>query len=186
MLDFIAPVCYNIIIVTTGVITNMSDIVWKDEVENLKVLLKTKTIDQIGRDYGVTKQRIYQVMQKFGLETELRKRKSFLKGKTPKQYWLNHMLVRKGVPKEDRLTLLETLEVPDECPMLGIPLNYEGGYGGGWQGRTDNSPSIDQIVPSKGYTLDNIQVISWRANRIKNDATPEELVKISQFMKKLL
>lgn len=164
----------------------MTTIVWKNEVENIKEMLKSKTTEQIGEHYGVTKQRIYQVMQKFGLETEIRKRKSFLQGKSPKHYWLNHMLVRKKVPKQQRIKMLSSIELPDVCPVLGIPLNYEGGNGEGWQGRSENSPSIDQIKPSGGYTEDNIQVISWRANRIKNDATVEELVKISQYMKKLV
>lgn len=164
----------------------MTNIVWKDELDTIAELLKTKTTEQIGEYYGVSKQRIYQVMQKFGLQTNLRKRKSFLSGKGPKHYWLNKMLTSKGVPKGEKLRILEELEVPDECPMLGIPLNYSGGEGGGWNGRTDDSPSIDQIRPSKGYTRGNVQVISWRANRIKNDSTPEELVKISQYMQKLL
>ena len=164
----------------------MSSVVWKKEVNNIVELLKTKTVEQVGMHYGVTKQRMYQVMQKFGIETEVRKRKSFLANKSPKYYWLNNMLVRKKIKKQDRLELLETLEIPDFCPMLNIKLNYLGGEGGGWNGRSDNSPSIDQIRPSEGYTKDNIQIISWRANRIKNDATPEELVKISQFMQNLL
>lgn len=164
----------------------MSYIVWKNEIDVLKQNLKTKTLQQIADDYGVSKQRLYQVMQKFGLSTNVRKRKSFLEGKGPKYYWFNKMMTAKNIPKEDRVRLLEEVELPDNCPMLGVPLNYEGGNGEGWNGRTDNSPSIDQICPSKGYTKDNIQIISWRANRIKNDATPEELVKISQFMQKLL
>ena len=164
----------------------MSYIVWKDEIDVLKQNLKTKTLQQIADDYGVSKQRLYQVMQKFGLSTNVRKRKSFLEGKGPKYYWFNKMMTAKNIPKEDRVRFLEEVELPDNCPMLGVPLNYEGGNGEGWHGRTDNSPSIDQIRPSKGYTKDNIQIISWRANRIKNDATPEELVKISQFMQKLL
>lgn len=38
------------------------------------------------------------------------------------------------------------------------------------------SPSIDRVDTSKGYTPENCRVISWRANRLKSDATPEELV----------
>jgi hypothetical protein len=40
--------------------------------------------------------------------------------------------------------------------------------------------SIDRIDPSKGYTPDNVWLISQRANRIKNDATPEELKLIAE------
>ena len=41
--------------------------------------------------------------------------------------------------------------------------------------RSPNNPSLDQINPGKGYTLDNIQVISSRANWLKADATLQEL-----------
>ena len=56
------------------------------------------------------------------------------------------------------------------CPVLGKPMYVEGQY----ESR-DWSPSLDRKDPSKGYTPDNIQVISSRANWIKADATLEEL-----------
>ena len=52
--------------------------------------------------------------------------------------------------------------VPDSCPVLGIPLLT------GRQ-RSENSPSLDRIVPSRGYVAGNVRVISDRANRIKGD-----------------
>lgn len=45
------------------------------------------------------------------------------------------------------------------------------------------APSIDRINQDSGYTKDNIRVISWRANHIKNDATLEELEKIVAYVK---
>ena len=57
----------------------------------------------------------------------------------------------------------------DVCPILGHQLEASDKYY--W----DNSPSLDRIDSSKGYTPDNIWVISARANRIKSDATLEEL-----------
>jgi hypothetical protein len=63
------------------------------------------------------------------------------------------------------------------CPILGIPLVFS------TSGFSDNSPSVDKIDPSMGYTLDNVQVISWRANRLKSDATVEELEKVVAFLK---
>lgn len=70
------------------------------------------------------------------------------------------------------------LVVPKKCPILGIPLIWEGG-----QGQQDGSPSIDRIVPEKGYTADNVWIISWRANRIKNNATVEELELIAEALR---
>lgn len=64
----------------------------------------------------------------------------------------------------------EDVVVPEFCPILGIPLKEKGRPG--W---SDNSPSLDRIIPEKGYVKGNVRVISNRANRIKIDATIEEL-----------
>lgn len=48
---------------------------------------------------------------------------------------------------------------------------------------TDNSPSIDRIDNLKGYTKENIKIISHRANAIKRDASVEEVEKILKYMK---
>lgn len=61
--------------------------------------------------------------------------------------------------------------VPDVCPVLGIPLAF--GHGAG--GAIDASPTLDRIIPNKGYVVGNVAVISRRANFLKNDATLEEL-----------
>jgi hypothetical protein len=41
--------------------------------------------------------------------------------------------------------------------------------------RTRYASSIDRIKPSLGYVKGNIQVISRKANLMKQDASPEEL-----------
>lgn len=75
---------------------------------------------------------------------------------------------------------LYNLSFPISCPVLGIPLYFNRGKA------TDNSISIDRILSDKGYTIDNIIVISQKANRIKNNGTPEELEKIAKFYNELL
>jgi hypothetical protein len=65
---------------------------------------------------------------------------------------------------------------PDVCPVLGIPLDYLVG------GRNENSVTFDQIDPGKGYVKGNVMVMSWRANRIKNNGTAEEHRRIAEFM----
>lgn len=155
---------------------------WKDEVEELKRMSdKGMTMVQIGNAYGVSRQRVYQIFNKYNISTPERERKSVLQGKPPKYWWFSKALIRGGFSKKQRVCLLNTMEIPDRCPMLGLVLNYDGQERSGWT-REDNSPSIDRIDSSKGYEQDNIQVISWRANRIKNDSTPEELKKIYDYM----
>lgn len=52
----------------------------------------------------------------------------------------------------------------DTCPVLGGRFVYG-------EGRHDWSPSVDRKDPSKGYVPGNVTVISWLANRIKNNCT---------------
>lgn len=63
----------------------------------------------------------------------------------------------------------EDIYVPETCPVFGTRLEVGSGI------RTENSPSLDRIIPSRGYVRGNVWVISWRANRIKNDASLDEL-----------
>lgn len=67
--------------------------------------------------------------------------------------------------------------IPTHCPILGIPLFQSTGSKGGGQ----NSPSLDKIEPERGYVPGNIIVISNRANRLKSDASIEELRAIASF-----
>lgn len=71
----------------------------------------------------------------------------------------------------------EDLVIPSNCPILGIPLFPARGRRGGG----DNSPSLDKIIPERGYVPGNIIIISNRANRLKSDATMEELRDIASF-----
>ena len=75
--------------------------------------------------------------------------------------------------------------VPKYCPILGIPLKVgklKGSNGGG----TDNSPSLDRIDNNKGYTKDNIQIISRKANQMKSNATLKEIGKLYNYMNKII
>jgi hypothetical protein len=63
------------------------------------------------------------------------------------------------------------------CPIFGIKLEFNGA------GFRDSSPSIDRIDSTKGYTRDNIQVISWKANRIKGAATLQDLEMLVAYLK---
>ncbi len=67
--------------------------------------------------------------------------------------------------------------IPEFCPILGIRLGRKGGVA------CDTSPTLDRIRPALGYVPGNVAVISMRANRIKNDGTPEEHEAIARFMR---
>lgn len=71
----------------------------------------------------------------------------------------------------------EDIVIPDVCPVLGIPLYV------GDRNRHDNAPSLDRRDSTQGYVKGNVVVISYRANRIKNDATTEELEQVLAYSK---
>lgn len=65
--------------------------------------------------------------------------------------------------------------LPDRCPVLGIPLKQ------GIAKRDENARSLDRHDNSKGYTPDNVNIISLRANMLKSDATFDESMKIVYY-----
>jgi len=99
----------------------------------------------------------------------------------PKRIMLKAARIRarkKGIP----FSITEhDFEVPEKCPVLGIKL-----VRGEQSGHSDASPSIDRIVPELGYVPGNVAVISGRINRIKCDATLEEIQALAKWLKKML
>jgi hypothetical protein len=72
--------------------------------------------------------------------------------------------------------LLSIYPKDNKCPVLGIELEFGGGLK-----NLRNSPSIDRIIPERGYVKGNLVVISYFANSIKQNATPEELMKVARW-----
>ena len=85
---------------------------------------------------------------------------------------------KKGLPFD---ISVGDIEFPAYCPVLGIKLERNEGR----TGPCDNSPTYDRIVPSRGYVKGNVRVISNKANRIKNNATVEELELVLADLKKI-
>jgi hypothetical protein len=76
-----------------------------------------------------------------------------------------------------RFDLAETdLMIPLRCPVFGIKLIQ------GTRRLKDNAPTIDEIVPGRGYVKSNVAIISWRANRLKSDATIKEVRAVLKYM----
>lgn len=87
-----------------------------------------------------------------------------------------HRSEKRGLPFDLTLDDLEPLLVP-RCPVLGIRMVPASGR----KGPSEQSPSLDRIVPEKGYVRGNVVIISGRANRIKSDATCAELSALADF-----
>jgi hypothetical protein len=118
--------------------------------------------------------------QKKGLELRAYSRKYYHERVTSeKRLWqgAKHRAARSGLPFNIEPS---DFSVPDLCPLLGIPLTHGPGK------IHDNSPSLDRLVPSLGYVKGNIIVISYRANRIKQNSSPEELELLAKNLRDLL
>ena len=55
-----------------------------------------------------------------------------------------------------------------KCKLSGIPLEYKP--------NSINNLSIDRIDSNKGYTKDNIQLVTWAVNQSKNNLTNEQFL----------
>ena len=82
---------------------------------------------------------------------------------------------KRGLDFNLSMSYLNNMSFPLTCPILGIRINYDN--------RTlmDDSFTIDRIDSDMGYVDGNIWVISWKANRAKNDLSASELQEFAKF-----
>jgi hypothetical protein len=76
---------------------------------------------------------------------------------------------------------VDDIVIPERCPLLDIPLSTDP--------KDKDEPNYytgDRIDSSKGMVKGNIQVISLRANKMKNKATELELLTFATNGLKLL
>lgn len=182
---------------------------WVAEMDNLRRLgADGKTMQQIARIYGCSRQRVKQVLdrhipewnEKYGkvirdkdARAEFEKLQKWRQRKwgttdrktTDDLYWIQR--TKFNAKKSNARSLGDAWDLefgdliwPTHCPILGMELNY---YADGM--RVESSPSFDQIIPGKGYIPGNVQIVSWRANRLKNNGTWQEHLLIGEYMKKL-
>lgn len=177
------------------------------DLEMLELMKTGETYDAIGKRYNLSRQRVKQVadkLAKYGhpitpIAVRMQRLQEGYQQKLVTKYGDKHADItqnpelfanlkqrlttkrnnaaRRGV--EFSLTVSDLYPLPTHCPALGIPINYE------TSGYDDCALSIDRIDSAKGYIPGNITLVSQRANRIKNDATVEELEKIAAYYKGL-
>ena len=99
----------------------------------------------------------------------------------PRKYLLKNAKKRAKRRGLEFTISIEDIKVPTHCPVFGYELILlnEGGIA------APNSMTLDRKNSSKGYTPDNIHVISYRANVLKKDATTQELVQLADYFKGL-
>jgi hypothetical protein len=113
-----------------------------------------------------------------------RKHEPFVGPPKPKPSWFvpvtveEHWISRSKRGSSKRVKLRAELSIGyyktlivDTCPLLNVKLTYEN-----FEGRApDNYATLDKIDPNGGYVEGNVQIVSFRANTLKSNATLEEL-----------
>lgn len=84
---------------------------------------------------------------------------------------------KNGVPFD---LSVRDLNIPDKCPYLGITLNKVN-----TKSYCPNNCSLDRIIPENGYVKGNVQVISFLANSMKNEASIDQLIVFAENIIKI-
>lgn len=92
---------------------------------------------------------------------------------------LKNSAKKRNIPFDLKLTDIDEIGIPITCPVLGIPIFFHRGN------VKDDSISFDRIDSSKGYTKDNLIIVSYRVNKLKSNATLDEMNKIVNFYNEL-
>jgi hypothetical protein len=66
---------------------------------------------------------------------------------------------------------------PTRCPLLDIELVYNADKS------VENTASVDRKNSAQGYTIENCKIISFKANRIKSNASVDEIALLVKNMK---
>lgn len=90
---------------------------------------------------------------------------------------------RRGLEFDERLRAKFRESPPVNCPCCGIAFNYALNR---YDGSLRRSPSLDRFDNSKGYTLENCEIICHRCNSLKSDATVEEIERVAAWMRSRL
>lgn len=82
-----------------------------------------------------------------------------------------------NLPFDLTLEYLESI-APNKCPVFNVKLCW----GESTKTAKKNSPSLDRIDPKKGYVKNNVCWISQLANKMKQDATTDQLKQFSNWI----
>jgi len=86
---------------------------------------------------------------------------------------------KRNIPFDLTTADIDDIGIPISCPVLGMPLHFNTGK------PKHNSVSFDRIDSTKGYTRDNLIVVSNRVNQLKANASLEEMRRITDFYETL-
>jgi hypothetical protein len=103
--------------------------------------------------------------------------------KNPRRYWAWTALAnaklraeKKNVPFDLDVDYVESI-LPDKCPVFGEPFVFGSGVK-----RDPFTPTLDRIIPLRGYVKGNIQAISFKANLIKSAYGSTDVAVVAKWL----
>lgn len=130
-------------------------------------LRNKEKVSQQGKDWRKNNHDRYKQMSKESYHRRKSDPKNII------SFLLKHAKAR-AIQKGIEFNLIgEDIYLPDICPILKIPFD---------KNSRRYSYSLDRINPNKGYTKDNIWVISQIANAMKWDSTHEERILFAKWV----
>jgi hypothetical protein len=77
----------------------------------------------------------------------------------------------------------DDINIPENCPCCSRKIEHRTGEFK--KGPQASSPSLDRIDSNFGYVNGNVEVLCWRCNMLKNNATADELRTILRWLEKI-
>ena len=149
---------------------------WPDQHKRCRLCDRVKTFSDFHKN-GNGK-------QLFGLASDC---KECRKIKSKNDWAINKLNIKKNMINRSRsrakkknipFTITEDdIEIPSKCPVFNHEFILDD---------TDWTYSLDRIIPELGYVSGNLVVVSNKANIIKNNATPDEILIVGNFYKNLV
>jgi hypothetical protein len=166
----------------------------------LELAMRGHTLEEIGNRFGMYKSAIHRILGK-GSTKEIRAQKLKLEkeqndakydpelGMSRQQYLAIptaivkqlERLLKYAKQRAKNKNLEFSINLGDlcrlyksACPVTGVKFN---------SGNRDTAMTIDRIDNTKGYTVENILIVSFLVNRIKSNASVEMLEQIVNFYK---
>jgi hypothetical protein len=103
--------------------------------------------------------------------------------KNPKRVWAGaavksakHRIKGKEIPFNLTIDYIESI-LPDSCPIFNTEFKWAGN-----KKTIDTSPTLDRIIPTKGYVIGNVVVISCKANNIKSAYMSTDIFKVAEWL----
>lgn len=140
------------------------------------------TDNQIASTLGISQKQVNYFRNKLGLKPKMFQNSYKTKEDKVKGYTIRSIKYSAKRRNIDFDLKYQDLQLPETCPLLGIPLVYNNKEGYSLY----NYATVDRIDNSKGYVKGNVWIISRLANAMKNEADFDQLITFSQNITKLI